>query len=686
MGTGQHSNAVELLAAVPADAWPPGLGLMRSRMEMQEGEVAAAIASSEAVLNAVVPGTPESDHALLNLATMHILAGGVDASRHMAERLRTTTASEDLRLIADATSVLIDSASDGDVRRLARILTNLAARQRGLQPHYFGVTQLNLATLVIVMDDPILAVEHADEAIEALRETSSRIELSTALMTKAVAMTHLGKVAQARRIIDEARSLGQAEALLEDADLADSFLDPDAAWYLLESADARAGLSKVDRSFLAIQTSRFMARRGDFVAARASFDQDDESDLMGYIGRRTVRLATEAYIAAAGNAENKAALIDRAYAAAQRQGATRYKRLVEVIRGWTLGDREYNDAIRAVGVVSPWNITFVADLIVRDLERLDEDALKLVRDASQLHPGRWRFALRAQLIESHNLGPRAAFLLEDIGEKRDVQLLRDFARKHRKMVGASSVGRRLARRIAERVFVEDEGRVSIRVGDRVVPGSVVRRKVLGLLCFLLTRPQLSSTRDQVLDALWPDLDPLDAVNSLNQTVYFLRRVLEENYVEDLSPGYLHHDSDLIWLDPELVGSRSNECRRLIKAMPPTPTSEQVSSLAELYRGRFALDFEYEEWTSSYRDWLHASFLEIVERAVTSDLETGHYQRGIHLARRVLDIDNGADRVEMTLLRLYRASGAYSAAAEQYGHYASAMRDQLGIEPPPLESL
>ena len=60
--------------------------------------------------------------------------------------------------------------------------------------------------------------------------------------------------------------------------------------------------------------------------------------------------------------------------------------------------------------------------------------------------------------------------------------------------------------------------------------------------------------------------------------------------------------------------------------------------------------------------------------------------GSHLARRVLDIDNAADRVEMTLLRLYRASGAYSAAAEQYGHYASAMRDQLGIEPPPLESL
>ena len=104
------------------------------------------------------------------------------------------------------------------------------------------------------------------------------------------------------------------------------------------------------------------------------------------------------------------------------------------------------------------------------------------------------------------------------------------------------------------------------------------------------------------------------------------------------------------------------------------------------RGRFALDFEYEEWATPYRDWLHASYLEVVERAVTSDLETGHFERGIRLARRVLDVDPGAEHVEVSLLRLYRASGAHAAAAEQYAHYASAMREQLGVDPPPLETL
>ena len=100
-------------------------------------------------------------------------------------------------------------------------------------------------------------------------------------------------------------------------------------------------------------------------------------------------------------------------------------------------------------------------------------------------------------------------------------------------------------------------------------------------------------------------------------------------------------------------------------------------MVEAYHGRFALDFEYEEWAAPYRDWLHASYLEIVERALNDDIETGHFDRGINLARRVLDVDPTAEHVEVSLLRLYRASGAHAAAAEQYSHYASVIREQLG---------
>jgi DNA-binding SARP family transcriptional activator len=207
-----------------------------------------------------------------------------------------------------------------------------------------------------------------------------------------------------------------------------------------------------------------------------------------------------------------------------------------------------------------------------------------------------------------------------------------------------------------------------------------------MLCYLITRPDLSATRDQVLDALWPELDPEVAVNSLNQTIYFLRRVLEENYSDDLSPGYVHHDSDVVWLDPELVTSRTIQSRQLVHELPSPPNPDDVERLTLIYRGRFALDFEYEEWAAAYRDTLHAAYLEIVERAVLDDFSAGHHDRGIRIARRALEVDPAAEQIEVCLLRLYRVTGAHSAAAEQYAHYAAMIRDEVGVEPPPLESL
>ncbi|HEX7590831.1 MAG TPA: hypothetical protein VF375_02680 [Candidatus Limnocylindrales bacterium] len=52
----------------------------------------------------------------------------------------------------------------------------------------------------------------------------------------------------------------------------------------------------------------------------------------------------------------------------------------------------------------------------------------------------------------------------------------------------------------------------------------------------------------------------------------------------------------------------------------------------------------------------------------------------------LQADPDADQIELCLLRLYRRMGARAAAAEQYAHYAGVMRNQMGIEPPPLESI
>jgi DNA-binding SARP family transcriptional activator len=234
-------------------------------------------------------------------------------------------------------------------------------------------------------------------------------------------------------------------------------------------------------------------------------------------------------------------------------------------------------------------------------------------------------------------------------------------------------------------MVEDLGRVRLRIGQRLLDGTGVRRRVLGLLSFLVTRSAFSATRDEVLDALWPDLTPGVAGNSLNQTVYFLRRVIDPEFVEDTSADYVHFESNVLWLDRELVQSTSAECWALISSEDEL-NPEDVSRLSRLYVDRFALDFAYEEWAIPFRDALHAGYLQVIETAVRSDIDNGQFRRGAALARAALAIDSQADTLEALLVRLYRISGAHAAAAEQYGHYATALREGLGVEAPPLNTL
>jgi DNA-binding SARP family transcriptional activator/tetratricopeptide (TPR) repeat protein len=683
MGSGQYVAASGFVDLLPSHVRPSGLGLIQARMEMQGGMYETAFALSKNVLAGGRAGSLESDHALLNLMTMHQHLGNRAEVLSFADRLEASTANELLRDIAAATKGIVRGSN---LPTLGKQLTAMSQRQRGRHPHYFGVSALNLAAVHIALDNPQAALESATQSMEALTDTASFIELSSAVMAKTTAMTMLGMRVR-REDTERAYEIGQLEAVIEGAELADSFTEPEAAWGLLEGAHGRVDLNLNDLASSTLQTARYLTRRGRHDEALALV-VDVDNGLVGTDICAVPLLAfTRAYVSTAAKAPEAADLVAEAIEVCKQRGVVRWHRTAQLLRGYLASSDALSESIASIGHVSPWNVTYVADLIASRLDDLDDRALEAVADTSRVHPGRWRFVLR-QVVEgaSAGNGKNAARALEQIGEVADIRRLRAYSRRQRRSSGSSTMGRDLARRLAEPVFVDDQQRVSIRIGQRHVAGSFVRRKVLALLCFLLTKQDFACTRDQVLEGLWPDLDPMDAVNSLNQTVYFLRRILEENYVDDLSPGYVHHDSELIWLDAELVTSRSNECRRLIKGFPLVPTPDQVQQLADEYVGRFALDFEYEEWAAPYRDWLHASYLEIVERALASDLETGHYARGIGLARRVLDVDPTADQVEVSLLRFYRASGAHAAAAEQYGHYAGVMRDQLGLDPLPLESL
>jgi DNA-binding SARP family transcriptional activator len=370
---------------------------------------------------------------------------------------------------------------------------------------------------------------------------------------------------------------------------------------------------------------------------------------------------------------------------ATRQGAHLWRELASLVVGFLSG--QTSAAVMTVPSNLHCVISFAAELVASRLATLDSSATSVVEEEAHLRPQRWLPLIRRLAASVGDpSAPPAARLLDKVGQLGDVAFLRSLAREPKASPGDRRLGKTLARRLAAIAVVEDLGRVHIRIGAQEVGGQDVRRKVLSLLCFLLTRPRISATREEVMDAMWPEMDPSAAVNSLNQSVYYLRRVFEPEYSEDLSPGYVHQDSDLLWLDDELVTSRSRSVASLVADYERAPSSEGALAISDRYTGRFALDFMYDDWSMDFRDWLHVAYLRVVETEVRAAMNSSRFDVGILMARRALEIDPRHEELELLLLRLLRNSGSHSAAAEQYARYASFMRDDLGIEPPPLDSV
>jgi DNA-binding SARP family transcriptional activator len=630
----------------------------------------------------------EAQLALANLASIEGLTGDLQTSLVLAHELEAVKPARELALIAKGLVFLGGQSIDADFVEGRRLLEEvLAVQQVRGREHYEGITHLNLAESCRALDLASETLVHADRSIELLGESSAGTELPTAFVLRGWALHHLGHPSAANEAIAVATStLGPARSmcLVESADVEAAYGDPTVAWSLLAEAEA-LGLLRVEDDLRRLVQADLHGRQGEIERAQtlmAGLDEIVARSIPAFIGRCWFG-AAQMELRAGRDPSNQ---LHVAHTIFDAQHATYWLRCVDVVRALADSVSERLTAsILATIQARPVFLTICADDLALRLGEFRADLRSIVFDQARLRSVRWRPVLRRVLREGDKASVLAAAeILDEIGELDDIPRLRALARMHRGTV-RPSLGRVLARRLAPRAHVSDLGHVVVRVGDHVVDGSSIRRKVLTLMCYLLTKPGFAAARDQVLEALWPDLDPDVAVNSLNQTVYFLRRIFEPHYVEDESANYVNHDGELVRLDPELVSSQTRQCQRLLEAGRRTLDPGIVDQISDLYEGRFAIDFEYDDWASPFRESLHAAYLDVVEQAIRADMNVGKFDRAALIAQRAIQVDPDASELEAVLLYVYRRTGSHAAAAEQYSHYAAVLRAD-GLEPPPLDSL
>ena len=95
------------------------------------------------------------------------------------------------------------------------------------------------------------------------------------------------------------------------------------------------------------------------------------------------------------------------------------------------------------------------------------------------------------------------------------------------------------------------GGFAVRVDGRVVPATAfARRRARTLLKLIALQPGYLLHRDQVLDLLWPDLDPGAATAQLYKTVHHVRLALTSPDSEATS------GAELLRLEDEVLGLSS----------------------------------------------------------------------------------------------------------------------------------
>ena len=188
------------------------------------------------------------------------------------------------------------------------------------------------------------------------------------------------------------------------------------------------------------------------------------------------------------------------------------------------------------------------------------------------------------------------------------------------------------------------------------------RRASELLQLLSLQPQRSLAHEQVIEALWPHLDPEAGSANLRKAAHHARQFVGEADALVLRGGRVF-----------LLPGRSIECdaerfERAADAALAAADPAACRAAALLYAGDLLPEARYETWTEAPRQRLREKYLKLLRAA--GELE------------RLVQEEPGDEAAHLALMRAELAAGRRSAALRWYGHLRDHLQQALGVQPGP----
>ncbi len=208
------------------------------------------------------------------------------------------------------------------------------------------------------------------------------------------------------------------------------------------------------------------------------------------------------------------------------------------------------------------------------------------------------------------------------------------------------------------------GGFRVAVDGLAVPDDAWGRRVAASLVKLLAlAPERRLHREQVIDALWPEVDPADAGPRLHKAAHFARKSLGEH-----TSGVVLRSDQVLLLPDDDVTVDAARLESEGRAALAAGDRDAAARAADRYGGVLLPDDLYEQWAQDARERLRVLWVDLLRLA-------GRWE--------VLLQDDPADEeAHVALARRMARGGDVRGALRQLERLDRALRSELGVAPGP----
>jgi DNA-binding SARP family transcriptional activator len=231
----------------------------------------------------------------------------------------------------------------------------------------------------------------------------------------------------------------------------------------------------------------------------------------------------------------------------------------------------------------------------------------------------------------------------------------------------------------------------VRDGRSVPAGAWQSKKARDVLKLLVARRGRPSTRDALMEALWPDQSPDKTTNRLSVALSTVRSVLDPEHRFEPNRFFTAAGDTVVLqlreLDVDVEEFLSDAAAGLSLARDGDDDGaiELLQAAEVRYAGDFLEENPYDDWAVPLREEARAAYVAVAVALADLAHRSGDYEAALRYRLRVLERDAYDERSHLALVIDLRELGRHGEARRAYGHYVARM-EELGVEPAPFPAM